>query len=381
MPHRTLQEEERSLWTLFGTFFKIGLFTFGGGYAMIALLEDEFITKKHWLGRDEFLDMAAIAESTPGPVAINSATYLGYKLAGVPGAAVATVAVSLPSFGIIYAISLFFDQFTSLTVVAHAFQGIQLLGGRPDAQGAGAHAPQCGHPAGGHGLHDRVLSAGGQVLLHRVHPPQRHGGRGRLGNGQKSERREVSGMLWQLFWTFLEIGAVSFGGGYGMISLIREKVLLHGWLEETQFLSFIAVSESTPGPLAINMATFIGASQAGAAGAFCATLGVVLPSFFIILLIAALIHNLLQYAGVNAFLSGIRPCVVALILATAVTMGLSSLLGVSTLADTPAPAWQGIGILAALLLLHFGWQKWKGKAPSPIAMILVSAVLGMVVYH
>ena len=107
----------------------------------------------------------------------------------------------------------------------------------------------------------------------------------------------------------------------------------------------------------------------------------VLPSFFIILLIAALIHNLLQYAGVNAFLSGIRPCVVALILATAVTMGLSSLLGVSTLADTPAPAWQGIGILAALLLLHFGWQKWKGKAPSPIAMILVSAVLGMVVYH
>ena len=73
-------------------------------------------------------------------------------------------------------------------------------------------------------------------------------------------------MLWQLFWTFLEIGAVSFGGGYGMISLIREKVLLHGWLEETQFLSFIAVSESTPGPLAINMATFIGASQAGAAG-------------------------------------------------------------------------------------------------------------------
>ena len=96
-------------------------------------------------------------------------------------------------------------------------------------------------------------------------------------------------MLWQLFWTFLEIGAVSFGGGYGMISLIREKVLLHGWLEETQFLSFIAVSESTPGPLAINMATFIGASQAGAAGAICATLGVVLPSFFIILLIAALI--------------------------------------------------------------------------------------------
>ena len=129
-------------------------------------------------------------------------------------------------------------------------------------------------------------------------------------------------MFLKLFLTFLEIGAVSFGGGYGMISLIREKVLLHGWLSEAEFLSFIAVSESTPGPLAVNMATFIGASQGGVPGALCATLGVVLPSFFIILLIAALIHDLLKYAGVEAFLSGVRPCVVALILSTAFTMGL-----------------------------------------------------------
>ena len=126
MPHRTLQEEERSLWTLFGTFFEIGLFTFGGGYAMIALLEEEFIQRRKWLDKDEFLDMTAIAESTPGPVAINSATYLGYKLAGVPGAATATVAVCLPSFLIIYAISLFFEQFTQLTVIANAFKGIQV---------------------------------------------------------------------------------------------------------------------------------------------------------------------------------------------------------------------------------------------------------------
>ena len=124
-------------------------------------------------------------------------------------------------------------------------------------------------------------------------------------------------MFLKLFLTFLEIGAVSFGGGYGMISLIREKVLLNGWLSEAEFLSFIAVSESTPGPLAVNMATFIGASQGGVPGALCATLGVVLPSFFIILLIAALIHDLLKYAGVEAFLSGVRPCVVALILSTA----------------------------------------------------------------
>ena len=126
MKHNTPAQEVKSLETLFFTFFKIGLFTFGGGYAMIALLEEEFIQRRKWLDKDEFLDMTAIAESTPGPVAINSATYLGYKLATVPGAATATVAVCLPSFLIIYAISLFFEQFTQLTVIANAFKGIQV---------------------------------------------------------------------------------------------------------------------------------------------------------------------------------------------------------------------------------------------------------------
>ena len=126
MKHNTPAQEVKSLGTLFFTFFKIGLFTFGGGYAMIALLEEEFIQRRKRLDKDEFLDMTAIAGSTPGPVAINSATYLGYKLAKVPGAATATVAVCLPSFLIIYAISLFFEQFTQLTVIANAFKGIQV---------------------------------------------------------------------------------------------------------------------------------------------------------------------------------------------------------------------------------------------------------------
>ena len=115
-------------------------------------------------------------------------------------------------------------------------------------------------------------------------------------------------------------------------------------------------------------------------GALCATLGVVLPSFFIILLIAALIHDLLKYAGVEAFLSGVRPCVVALILSTALTMGLSTLLDIST-AAAPVPSWQGIGILALLAIVRLVWQKAKGKAPSPIGMILLSAVLGALLYQ
>ena len=105
---------------------KIGLFTFGGGYAMIALLENEFVSKKEWIEKDEFLDMVAIAESTPGPIAINAATYIGYKLLGFLGSLTATVAICIPSFIIIYAISLFFDAFLSLTLVAYAFRGIQV---------------------------------------------------------------------------------------------------------------------------------------------------------------------------------------------------------------------------------------------------------------
>ena len=111
---------------LFWTMLKIGLFTFGGGYAMIALLENEFVTKRGWLEQEEFLDVAAIAESTPGPIAINSATYIGYKRGGLMGALVATLGITLPSFCIIYVISLFFDAFLSLSVVAYAFQGIRV---------------------------------------------------------------------------------------------------------------------------------------------------------------------------------------------------------------------------------------------------------------
>ena len=118
--------KSKTLWLLFITMLKIGLFTFGGGYAMIALLENEFVSKKKWLEHDEFMNMVAIAESTPGPIAINSATYIGYKLAKVWGSAVCTIGVCIPSFTIIYLISLFFNQFLAITWVAAAFKGIQV---------------------------------------------------------------------------------------------------------------------------------------------------------------------------------------------------------------------------------------------------------------
>lgn len=110
---------------LFFTFFKIGLFTFGGGYAMIALLKNEFVARKRWVKEEVFLDMVAIAESTPGPVAINSATYIGYHVAGFRGALASTIAVCIPSFIIIFLISLYFERFLELTYVSYALEGIQ----------------------------------------------------------------------------------------------------------------------------------------------------------------------------------------------------------------------------------------------------------------
>ena len=116
----------KKLFLLMLTMMKIGLFTFGGGYAMISLLENEFVSKRKWLGSEEFLDMVAIAESTPGPIAINGATYIGYRVAGIPGAVFGTVGVVTPSFVIIYLISLFFYRFLSIGWVASAFKGIQV---------------------------------------------------------------------------------------------------------------------------------------------------------------------------------------------------------------------------------------------------------------
>ncbi len=182
-----------------------------------------------------------------------------------------------------------------------------------------------------------------------------------------------------LFLSFFKIGLFTFGGGYAMLSLIRETVVSNGWLAEGELLNFIAVAESTPGPIAINMATFVGASQLGIFGSLVATLGVVLPSFLIILLIVTCIKNLLKVKWVNAFLEGVRPCIVAMVLATAVTMGISTFAGFSEFGDVIKPDFQVIGVFMILLLVRVISNKIFKKAPSPIWMICISAFLGIVV--
>ena len=183
-----------------------------------------------------------------------------------------------------------------------------------------------------------------------------------------------------IFLLFLEIGAVSFGGGYGMLSVIRDAVLSRGILTEEELMNFIAVAESTPGPIAINMATFIGASQGGALGAFLATLGVVLPAFMIILFIAAILKKFLEYKGVQGFLSGVRPAVAALILATAVTMGLRAIFGIGSVHDAFSFHYKALIILAVLVFVGLLSKRILKKRVAPIPLILLSAALGILFY-
>ena len=188
-------------------------------------------------------------------------------------------------------------------------------------------------------------------------------------------------ILLRLFLTFLKIGAVAFGGGYVMIPLMRDECLENGWLTEAELLDFIAVSESTPGPIAVNMATFVGSSQAGILGALVATLGVVLPSFCVILLVAAALRQLLRYRGVRAVLSGVRPVVVALILSTALTMFLSLTLGVGKIGDAQTFSLPGLSLFVFLFAIALLWRRLRRRPISPIFLILFSGIAGVVLFR
>lgn len=181
----------------------------------------------------------------------------------------------------------------------------------------------------------------------------------------------------KLFLTFLKIGAVSFGGGYGMLALMRENVVGNGWLTDSQVMDFIAVSESTPGPIAVNMATFVGSSQGGMLGALLATLGVILPAYLIIWFIAALLKNFLKYKVVEGFLSGVRPAVVALIIGTALTMGMGTLFNYEKISSDFCVNYIGIIVLVIVVAIAVAYKKLRHKKMSPIILILISAALGI----
>ena len=180
-----------------------------------------------------------------------------------------------------------------------------------------------------------------------------------------------------LFLGFLKVGCFAFCGAYGAIPLIRDVVISYGWLSDEMLTYMIAVSESTPGPIMVNLATYVGSSQAGFVGAVIATLAVVLPSFLIILLVTALLKTALKNKYVQAILRGLKPCVIGIVLATGIYMVLVNCFG--TISEIKVNM-QAISITALLVASILGYKYFTKKKLSPIGLIILSAILGIIIF-
>ena len=181
-------------------------------------------------------------------------------------------------------------------------------------------------------------------------------------------------ILLKLFVEFFKVSCFTFGGAYGAIALIRDMVLSNGWLTEERLAYMIAISESTPGPIMGNMATYIGSDQAGFVGSLVATIAVVLPAYLVILLVLGILKNTLKNPWVQAALRGLKPCVVGIVLATGLGMVVKNCF---TAAGTDI---RGAVVTVALFLILALYQRFAKKKLSPIALICISAVLGIIVY-
>jgi len=181
-------------------------------------------------------------------------------------------------------------------------------------------------------------------------------------------------ILLELFWTFFLIGAFTFGGGYAMIAMIQQQVISRGWMEMEQLIDFIAIAESTPGPIAVNMATFVGSEMGGLAGALCATIGVVLPSFVVILLVARCYEAFRRSKWVKGVMGGLKPAVVGLIGSAVVTVALAIFMpgGIDIAVLSNFSTWFWLAVSVAMLAVSLKWKKLH-----PIVIVCICAVIGI----
>lgn len=184
-------------------------------------------------------------------------------------------------------------------------------------------------------------------------------------------------IYWKLFWDFLKVSCFTFGGAYGAIPLIRDMVMANGWITEERFAYMIAVSESTPGPIMVNMATYVGSCQAGFWGSLAATVGVVLPAYLVIVLIMGMMKHLIRHRYVRAVLGGLKPCVVGIVLATGLYMVIHNVLPLSGGMGVDVRSAVLTAVLGALLVI---FPKVTGRKLSPMGLILCAAVLGMLLF-
>ena len=185
----------------------------------------------------------------------------------------------------------------------------------------------------------------------------------------------------ELFLVFLKIGAVSFGGGYGMISLIQQEMTSRGWIDAERLMSYIAIAESTPGPIAVNIATFVGSDQAGFLGALVATIGIVLPAFLIIIVIASVFRTFAKNRYVKSAFASITPVILGLIISTGLLMIVYCLYAQYNDFDAVGSFdWIALAILVTLVVCTVLYRVIRKKSMPPVATILLSAALGMLYF-
>ena len=365
-----------SLSALFRSFFKIGLFTFGGGYAMIPLIEAEIINRRGWLARDEFMELLTLAQSSPGPIAINTSVFIGYKTRGVAGAAAAVCGAVLPSFICILVIAIFFRPGAPQRRRRRCLQGDAAgrrgADRRADDRAGARDASGADRRGGRHGAGRLVVRTLADLA-----------DRSRCGGGHSVDgetRKGGAAMIYlQLFVSYLKIGFFGFGGGYAMLSLIQNEVVVqHAWMSNAEFADIVAVSQMTPGPIAINSATYVGYTVGCQAGTGCwcgilgsviATFAVCLPSLTVMLLLTRFFLKLKGNRYIEGAMTGMKPVVIGMIAAAA-------LLLIFPKTD------EGASFIDGWSWLLFGiCFAGSVRKLNPILLILFSAVAGIAIYY
>ena len=310
---------------LFFASLYLSTFTFGGGYVIVTLLKEKFVDQYHWIDEEEMLDLVAIAQSSPGAIAVNGAIVVGYKLGGIPGMLLSVLGAIIPPMVILSLISLFYDAFCSNYYIAALLKGM--------TAGVGAVIISVVYDMGKNVAKSKdwvnvvimVISFCVSyflkvniiyiILIVAV-----------FGFARTLVKEGMQKMIYlQLFFSFLQIGALSFGGGYAAMPLIQEQVVtMHGWISMETFSNLVTIAEMTPGPIAVNSATFVGTRIAGPGGAVVATLGCILPSCIIVTLLAYIYTKYRKMSLLQGTLTSLRPAVVAMIAKAGVTILVSS---------------------------------------------------------
>ena len=359
---------------LFVSTLYLSTFTFGGGYVIISLMKKKFVDEYHWIEEEEMLDLTAIAQSAPGAVAVNGAIVVGYKLAGAAGVLISILGTVIPPFVILSLISVCYQAFRENWLVSHMLEGMQA--------GVGAVIASVTYEMGAGVLKEKdflsVWILAGAFFtsvfleINVVWIVLVCAGIGVLPNPCGKEEKSM--IYLQLFFSFLQIGMFSFGGGYAAMPLIQGQVVkAHAWLSMAEFTDLITISQMTPGPIAVNSATFVGLKIAGVFGAFAATLGCILPSCIIVTIIARLYLKYRKLSMLQGILKSLRPAVVAMIGAAGISVlwtafGWVNLHGISALEFVEKTDWSLVVIFVVCLVL-------LRKKKNPVAVMVAAGVM------